>query len=507
MAKIVIASDSDVNDLDPQNFRSDASYAAVENMYDGLFELDVQRGPDRTWRATVGEVVGQIIERHELSEDGTVVTLHVRRGVSFSDGTPCTASSVKFTLDRALLGPGYLPLMMDMLGVESEQQFRQLDDYSLEIHLLHPNPILWDLLPLSSFSVLNPVATKAHATDDDPWGSRWYGNHACGTGPYVLGACAWGEEYAFDPNPLYWRPDQVHNDGVVMRFTPSADDRMDALQRGLADVTFNLEPAHLAECIEDPKLRVLTMASTDCRVMSLNANQPPFNDVKVRQAICHAVPYGQVRAEAMGEYCQPLLSPIPEGMPSHDHTLWKYDFDPQRARGLLSEAGYENGFSTRLTACEIWPDEIRAAKVIQRALQSIGMQVEVVTLSEVEYFARLKEFPMALFETFSWVNDPMYHLLSNLKTGTGKNLANYSNARVDELVDRGMYERDSEVRAAMSREAQRIIVEEAPWVLLYQYNYTVVTRTDVSGYAIYPDMLPRWRFLSRNGDPQDSTRR
>ncbi|NIN68068.1 MAG: hypothetical protein GTO63_25850, partial [Anaerolineae bacterium] len=246
---------------------------------------------------------------------------------------------------------------------------------------------------------------------------------------------------------------------------------------------------------------VLSFPSTFCRVMSINTTHPPFDDVRVRQAVCHAIPYEQLRKEAMGDYCQPLLSPIPTGMPSHDGSVWKYDTDPQRARQLLADAGYSDGFTARLVTQKLRPDEVVAAQVVQRSLQPLGVQVEIVKLSEVEYFAHLKEFPLAMFQTFSWVNDPIYHLKANLEGGTGKNLANYNNPRVNELIEQGLYEGDPEHRLAMSKEAQAIIVEEAPWALLYQPHYTVVTSAKTSGYAAYPDMLPRYKFLSKKPAP------
>ena len=501
MAKIVIASDSDINDLDPQNFKSDSSYAAVENLYDGLFDLEVQPATDGAWRASAEAVVGEIVETYEISEDETVLTLHVRQGVCFSDGTPCLASSIQFTLERALLGPGYLSLIMDMLGVTTPEQIRLLDDHTLELRLPHRNPLLWYLLPLNSFSVMDPGATKARATPADPWASDWYREHALGTGPYTLGLCVPGEEYSFEPNPVHWRAQLVHNDGVVLRVIPSADERLTALQRGEVDVALGVEPGHLDQCADDSNLRVLSFPSTFCKVMSLNTTFPPFDDVRVRQAVSYAIPYEQLRRKAMGDYCQPLLSPIPAGMPSHDGSVWKYDTNPERARQLLADAGYADGFATRLITQELRPDEVVAAGVVQSALRPLGVQVEIVKVSEAEYFEHLKEFPMAVFQTFSWVNDPMYHLLANLKGGTGKNLANYSNPRVNELIEQGLYEVDSDRRTAMSKEAQAIIMEEAPWALLYQPHYTVVTSVKISGYAAYPDMLPRYRFLSKKPSP------
>jgi peptide/nickel transport system substrate-binding protein len=497
VTKIVIASDSDINDLDPQNFKSDSSYAAVENLYDGLFDLEAQPATDGTWRASAQDVVGEIIESYELSEDETVLTLRVRPGVRFSDGTPCLASSIQFTLERALLGPGYLSLMMDMLAVTTPEQIRLLDDYTLELRLPHRNPLLWYLLPLNSFSVMDPLATKAHATPDDAWAANWYRDHASGTGPYTLSQRVPGEQYLFEPNPLYWQREVVDNDGVLLTIVPSADARMAALQRGDVDVALGLEPHHLAQCADDPNLRVHRFPSTYCKVMSLNTSYPPFDDVRVRQAVSYAIPYEQLRREAMGDYCQPLVSPIPAGMPGHDPSVWKYNTNLERARQLLADAGFSDGFAARLVTQELRADEVVAAHMVQRALQPLGVEVEIVKLSEVEYFAHLKEFPLAMFQTFSWVNDPIYHLKANLEGGTGKNLANYNSPRVNQLIEQALYEPDAERRLAMSREAQRIIMEDAPWALLYQPHYTVVTTANTRGYAAYPDMIPRYRYLSK----------
>ena len=498
MSKIVIASDSDISGLDPQKFKSDAGYAAVESLYDGLFDLETTPQPDGTRRGNPQSLVGEVIEARELSENRTVLTLHVRRNVRFSDGTPCLAPSVAFTLERAIFGPGYLSPMMEMLTVTTEEQIRVIDDYSLELHLLHPNPLLWYLLPLNSFSIMHRDNTEEQATPEDPWASEWYSEQALGTGPYVLGSVIPGEEYVFERNSLHWRTDWVRNDGVVLRVLPSATERMEALERGEVDVAYGLEARHLVGCEENDKLRVLSFPSTFCTVMSFNNDVAPFDDVRVRQALCYAIPYEELRTEVMGQYCQPLLSPIPAGMPTHDESLWKYSTDLARARGVLAEAGHADGFASQLIVREMRSDEILAARVIQRALRSLGVLLDVVAVSDLEYHTRLKEFPLAMFGTFSWVNDPMYHLVANLKGGSGKNLANYSNPRVNELIEQGLYEPDAERRRKMSVEAQRIIVDEAPWALLYQPSFTVVTSSEITGYAFYPDLIPRYSYLGRD---------
>jgi peptide/nickel transport system substrate-binding protein len=497
VSKIVIASDSDISGLDPHRFKSDAGYAAVENLYDGLFDLATVPQADGTCRATSDGLIGEVIEAYELSEEDTVLTLHVRRGVRFSDGTPCLASSVKYTLERAIFGPGYLFPMMEMLTVTTREQIRLLDEYSLELRLLHPNPLLWQLLPLNSFCVMNRDHTEAHATADDPWASEWYSEGAVGTGPYVLGGIIRGEEYLFECNPLHWRRDGMHNEGVVLRVVGSAGERLAALEQGEVDVAYGLEARDLLKCEENSRLRVLSAPSTYCTVMSFNNNVAPFDDVRVRKAVCYAIPYDELRTEVMRAYCQPLVSPIPEGMPTHDGNLWVYDTDLDQARHLLADAGHADGFASQLIVRDMRADEILAARVIQRALRPLGVLLDVTTVSDLEYHSRLKEFPLAMFGTFSWVNDPMYHLVANLKGGSGKNLANYDNSRVNELIERGMYEVDDERRHAMSVEAQRIIIDEAPWALLYQPNFTVVTSSEIVGYAFYPDLIPRYRYLSR----------
>ncbi|MFQ6000350.1 MAG: ABC transporter substrate-binding protein [Anaerolineae bacterium] len=497
MEKIVVSRDSDINDLDPQNFKSDAGYEAVENLYNGLFDLEARPGPGDTWRAASQDVVGEVVEDYELSEDGITLTLHLRRGVRFSNGASCLASSVKFTLERALLGPGYLRPLMEMLTITESEQIHLLDDYTLELHLAHPTPLLWEILPLQSFSVLDPETTKTHATSDDPWGSGWYRSHALGTGPYLLSQSKPGVEYVFERNPYYWRPGSVRNDGVVLKVIPSAKERLEALKRGHIDVVIGLQPRDLAPLEDDPDLVVLSFPTTICKVMSMNTALVPFDDLRVRQAISYAIPYRQLQEEVMAGYCQPLTSPVPKGMPTHEGGFWVYDTDWERARQLLAEAGYGQGFATSLIVRRPRADETLSAEAIQRALQVIGVQVELAKVSDAEYYARLKEFPLAIFETLSWVNDPIYHLLWNLKGDAPKNLANYRNARVDELIEDGMHETDLHRRRVMSQEAQRIIVEEAPWAFLYQPHWTVVTSSHVTGYAIYPDLLPRYRFLRK----------
>lgn len=500
--RIIIARDSDINDLDPHNFKSEASYEAVENLYDGLFDLQVQPGPQDTLVASRCNVVGEIVESYTLSPDETTVTLRLRRGVRFSNGTPCTAHSVKFSLERALLGPGYLAALMDMLTVTSPEQITVLDDYTLELRLARANPMVFDLLPLQSFSVMDPDTTYRHATAEDPWASGWYRTHALGAGPYILAESRPGEEYVFAPNPYHWRgKNSIHNAGVAMRIIPNAAERLEALRRGQVDLVVGLVPQQVVVLAQEPGLQVWSFPTTISKFVALNNQTPPLDDVRVRRALAHAVPYRVLHEEVMAGHCQPMRSPVPIGMPTHDPTGWVYETDLERARFFLTEAGYEGGFRLPLIARRPRADDQEVVRRLEDALAPLGVHVEARLVDDATFFRVLEEgYPAILFETLSWVNDPFFHLYCHFHSKGPKNFAHYSNKRVDSLIEEGMYQTDPNRRAGLSQEAQRIILEDCPWLFLYQPHWMVAASAAVKGYAVYPDLLPRYRFLRKEAD-------
>jgi peptide/nickel transport system substrate-binding protein len=497
-SRIIIARDSDLNDLDPHNFKSEASYEAVENLYDGLLDLEAQPDRQGNFIARRQDVIGEIVEAFELSERGSVVTLHIRRGIRFSNGASCTAHSIRFSLERALEGPGYLASLLELLTLTDIEQVTIKNDFTLVLQLSRPNPMLLDLLPLQSFSVMDPGVTRQHASPHDPWATAFYKTHAVGTGPYLLADAFPGEKYLFAPNPDYWRREEVFNDGIVMRIILETTERLKALSRGEVDLVVGIVPQQARIVLEQPGLRLLSFPTTVSKLIALNNQMPPLDDSRVRQALAYAVPYQALRQEVMAGYCQPLDSPVPAGMATHDGSLWEQRIDIRKARQLLAKVGCDKGFDLPLLARNLKADDCEVVRHLQESFAAVKVRLEPQFTDDATFFQVLeKGFPAILFETLSWVNDPFFHYFWHFRSGAPKNFAYYSNHYVDGLIASGLYEMDPGRREQISRQTQKAILADMPWLFLYQPHWLVAAADTLRGYAIYPDLLPRYRFLTK----------
>jgi peptide/nickel transport system substrate-binding protein len=496
-AMIVVARDSDITDLDPQNFKTDASYDAVANLYEAPLQRELAPGASDTWVAGDG-TCGGAVESWRITEEGKRLELRVRPGLTFSDGSQLDAACLKYTMDRAILGPGYVAPLMKLMTVEDPGQVVVKGNLELELQLKHASPIAQELLCLSVLSVMNPGVSGEHGVEDDPWASRWYKDHALGSGPYVLSDWEPGREYTFRPNRRYWRRKEIANSGISVRVIASAEERLAGLRDGSIDLVIGLPPEQLNALERDPDVRLLSFPSTFCKYLGMNNRIPPFDDVKFRRAVSHAIPYGEMITDLMAGHAQSLTSPVPAGMPTHEDALAPgTGEDPDRARELLREASVGQARPVELFVRSTKAEDSRIAERVESGLRKVGIEVEIRTLPESEFFQELtaKRMPFFICETFSWVNEPMSHLMWNLGSNRPKNFTNYANPRVDEAFERGMYELDPRKRAELSSEAQELVVRDAPWALLYQPNWIVATSGRLKGYSKWNDLLSRYRTL------------
>jgi peptide/nickel transport system substrate-binding protein len=184
-------------------------------------------------------------------------------------------------------------------------------------------------------------------------------------------------------------------------------------------------------------------------------------------------------------------------MPTSDYSFWAYDGGPAKAKEILDAAGITD-LAFELVTRPIFPEFEEVAVWIQSGLAEAGVTVTITKMTEAEYIEKFSagQLQAALGEWYSWVNDPIYHLKWNFQsTSTATNGSRYTNARIDEIVETGMYEGDITKRDAMAKEAQQIIVDEAPWAFLYTRSNVVAARKNITGVNTNPDEGPHfWMF-------------
>lgn len=500
---IVVGLDTDIDTLDPISFRSDAAYEAVIQAYEMPVDNQVQSA-NGILTGAVGTLDASVASAFSISADSTVYKFTVRPGVKFSNGTPVTADTLLYSYQRALEGPGYASLVMKLLTITKPSQLVKTGPMTFEIHLGQPNPLGPKLVPLSVLVVTDPTLSKQHATSKDPWAADYYRSHMMGTGPYVQSSTTWqsGSQYLLSPNPNYWNKSKLKNGGVLMQYLPSADDRSLLLQQGSIDVAFGLPANKLNSLRGASGINLVNAPSRNWNYLGLTNTIAPFNDVRVRQAVAYALPYQSLIKDALYGFASPLKGIMSAGTPTLDESLWPYETNVAKAKSLLAAAGHPSGFATTLTVSTSRANDVNAATYIQAALAKAGIKIAINQVSDANFRAKESagELPMFIDYWYSWVDDPFYQmnfLLGSANKGS-TNVAQYTNPQVDAAISKGFYETDAATRARLSAQVQKQFAADVPYVPLYSQNFTLATRSNVSGVNVFPDQYVRFWMLSKS---------
>jgi peptide/nickel transport system substrate-binding protein len=225
----------------------------------------------------------------------------------------------------------------------------------------------------------------------------------------------------------------------------------------------------------------------------------PFDDPRVRRAVAYAVPYETILDEVYKGYAGRNRSPFSApGTPTYTEEYWVYETDLDKARDLLAEAGYADGFETTLAVKAGIEEDEEAAVWIKASLEEIGVTVNVQSMPLGAWLteARAHTLPMYISTHAFWINDPFYGYYWGLRTGGGPNYANYSNAEIDDTIAEYLASPDEDARMAASMRIQEIAAEELPCIPLATVNVNVAMRENVKGYYFSFDGTHVTRFYT-----------
>jgi peptide/nickel transport system substrate-binding protein len=495
---IVQAMGRDIDELDPHYFKSIPGYYAVANLYDLLLDYEHARQEDGGLYPASDASGGWklkpwLADSYEVAPNQKSISFKLRRDLKFSDGTPLTPRDVKATWDRAVTGEGYANIVMEMMTVKSPDQIVVQDDSTVVLNLEKPNPFALKMVPINVMSVMSAEAVKAHATDSDQSAHEWFHSSALGSSAYVLANWTPGVQWELKPNPNYWNKPELMNAGTIVKTIPSASERLNLLVRGDIDVAYDLQPKDLADLRDNKDVRLIQFPVPWPYYLGMNNKIAPFDNVQVRQAVAHAIPYKTIIDKVLYGFGQECKSPVARGMPTSDFGFSNYDTNPATSKQLLQQTGAPD-LRFDLAVLQGRPQDEQIAVWIQAGLAQAGAQVNIVKMTDAEFYDKFNKKQLQAFigEWYSWVNDPLYHLFWNFSSKSPVAATGYSNATVDKLIDDGLYETDAVKREQLSKQAQKIIVEEAPWAILYQLNYTIAVRNNIEGFNWYPDVGTRF---------------
>jgi len=495
---------SDIDTLDPAQFKSDGAYIVQSNIYDTplAWATEPVLGQPGIFLSKPGKFLGRVGENWAYENDGKTLVVKIRPGLKFPSGKPVDASAVKYLFDRGLQSPGYMRLIFPtLLAITHPDQFEVRDDTTFAINMPAPSAMLLDVLALSNNALLDPDLVKAHATPEDPWASDWLKRNAAGLGPYRLVSNEPSVEVVLEATPDYWGPAPYFK-RVVAKYTPNEADRILLLKRKAIDMVIgpnSMSPKNLKSLETEPGLKVVSLPDTNCNFVSMNLKKPPFDNVKVRQAVNYAIPIQAIIPNVLYGYGEQMKSPVPSQTPGHDDLLSPYRYDIEKAQSLMQQSGLSKGLLPIKLAVRVgYEPHEQAAIWIQRELEKIGFQIRVEKETDATFrqLSSNGDHELSIESWQSWINDPVYHLYFNFHSrAVGTNKGFYTNPVLDKLIDDNIREGDLIKRAASVKELQRILLDDAVWGLLWYDNFTRVMRSELLGLEKYWDSLERFQKM------------
>ena len=459
-SQITIGIPQDLDNLDPHDAVAAGTKEVLFNVFEGLVK------PDST-----GDLIPAVAESYEATEGGKVYTFHLRNGIKFHDGSKVTVDDVVYSLNKCADtadGDALVPALTAIESIDTP------NDETIVITLADADP---DFLAYLT-TAITPAANAAKE-DTDP----------IGTGPYKYVSWSPQESFTIEKFDEYWgEPAGIAN--VTFKICANADTIVTDLEGGSIDMFARVTSDQAKQLEKAGGFQILEGTMNLVQALYLNNAVEPLNDVRVRQALSYAVNrqevldfvsdgrgtvIGSSMFPSFGKYYLPELADV-------------YEQDTQKAKDLLAEAGYPDGFPLTITVASNYQQHVDTAQVIQQQLQAIGIdaQIELVEwdtwLSEV-YSGRNYESTVVGVDASSLTANA---LLSRFRSDAHNNFVNFNSAAYDEAYAAAQTTTNDEERTAFYKECETILTNEAANVYIQDLPEFVALSDKYTGYEFYP---------------------
>ena len=460
---IVVAMSADIVTMDPANQNDTTSSVLMNHVYNTLMEVNDD-----------GELVGDLAESYEVSEDGTSYTFHLYENACFSDGTPVTAEDVKFTYERAAESP------KSKSDVEAVDNIEVIDEKTVKMNLKKPYAPFITKTTDSGLCILS----KAHVESVENYGDV---DTVLGSGAFIPTEWVPNDHYTLVRNENYWKEAPIAT-SIEVRVIPEGSARTIALEAGEVDIVWGVDPIDCVNVESNPDVLLLSQPSASIEYMGMNTSKEKFSDVRVRQAINMAIDQQTFIDTIIEGRGTPANSYINAMIPGWTDEVTAYEYNIEKAKELMAEAGYPDGFD-----CSIYVNgdtRTRSATIVQAQLAEIGINVEISTY---EWGALLEILTAGDHELFflGWSNSSFdadgstFALFHSSNWGATGNRAWLDDEQVDSLIEQAQVETDNAKRMELYKELQFRLKELAPWVPIYYKDDNVGVRADLKGFRLH----------------------
>lgn len=472
----VMAVDSTFTTLDPYDANDTLSQAVAKSFYEGLFGFDKDL-----------KLENVLATGYTASPDAREYTIALRHGVKFQDGTDFNAAAVKANFDRVTDPANRLKRYNLFSRIEKTDV---VDPYTVRITLKEPFSAFINVLAHPCAAMISPVALKK-------WGHD-IGLHPVGTGPFEL--VSWNQTGDVTGKKFdgYWKKGYPKIDAIDWKPVIDNNTRTALMKTGEADFAFRIPYEQAAELKVNPKVDLVERSSIVARFISMNMLHKPFDNPKVREALNYAINRDALVKVAYSGFAKPADGIVPSGI-DYAVTIGRWKYDPSKARALLTEAGYPNGFDTTLWSAYDNSTSQKVLQFVQQQLAQVGVKLQVHALEAGERVAKVEsaqdadKAPVRMFYTgwsastgeANWALSPL--LASSSMPPKMLNTAYYKNPQVDEDLAQALKTTDRAQKTALYADAQQRIWADMPWLPLVQESIVYARSKRLHGAYVMPD--------------------
>ena len=441
---ITIAEKAEIKTLDPQKTVDSASLSVIQMINQKLFKIDND-----------GNIIPEIAE--EVTKvDAKTTLIKIKKDLFFSNGEPVTVDDILFSLNRAKESPR---MMQDFYMIES---FEKVDDTTIKVKTFYEAGNLLHKLASMGASIMNKKALEENE------------NNIIGSGMFKLKEWVAGDRIVLERNK-YFKEANSNVKEIIIKFIPEANSRMIMLETGEIDIAEALLPLDFQKISrEDDKFTTVEMQSSSNMFIGFDLRDKHLSDKRVRQAIAYAINNQDIVDSIYNGSATVATSPIPKITTGHNENSNPYEQNIEKAKELLAEAGYPNGFDIVLNVNED-NQRVDTAVVIQDNLKAIGVNVQIKTYQWASYVAFVEnpsqEKGMFLMAWNIANDDPdelLYPLYHSTQIDAHTNVIFYKNEDFDSLISKARETIDKEKRIDLYKKAQDIIQEDLPhYAILY----------------------------------------
>ncbi|NBI29629.1 ABC transporter substrate-binding protein [Chengkuizengella marina] len=480
---LVFGRGADSVDLDPALVTDGESIKVTLNIYDTLVkygDLDTSIEPSLATDWTT-------------SDDGLTYTFNLREGVKFHDGTDFNAEAVVYNFERWANGDKssfyyYSSMFGGFKGDEGHviQEVKAVDELTVEFTLSRPQAPFLQNVAMPPFGIASPTALEEYGES--------FTENPVGTGPFVFQEWKRNDRIVLVKNENYWMEGYPKLESVIFVSIPDNATRLNELIAGEIDIADGVSPNDNTRVEEESDLQLFVRPSMNVGYLGLTNTRPPFDNKLVRQALNHAVDKEGIIAAFYSGQAVPAKNPLPPVIAGYNDDIDPYPYDLERAKELLAEAGYADGFEMELWAMPVprpyMPDGQKVAEVIQNSFAQIGVSAKIVSYEWATYLEKARNGEADAF-LLGWTGDNgdadnfMYVLLDKDNIGSN-NYAYYSNDQLHDILIDAQSNPDQAKREELYKQAQEIIHEDAPWIPLVHSTPILGGKNNIKDFFAHP---------------------